>query len=314
MKPAIEERLDSRRLRYFLQVLESGSLRGAAEALDMDPSAVSRAIALLEQQCGAPLLERRGRGVVSTEAGELLAVYLRRQHGQQQQLLAQLDGLRKLEHGHIDIVAGEGFVDWLMRRSLRTFMAAHPGITVDLQVGSTDEIVQRIVDERAHIGLVFRPPADERLRSHHAHPLPIQALVLDTHPLTRLQRPLLLSDLAPYPGALVHRGYGVRQHIDAAEVSEGVRLQPRLRTSSFNAVAQFVLAGLGYTLYVRMALPPHYDGTPLVALPMQNPLLSSGEIHVVSRHGRLLSAAASALLRQVVADMQASHGDMHGVS
>ncbi|MFT3815122.1 MAG: LysR family transcriptional regulator [Acidovorax sp.] len=301
----MEERLDSRRLRYFLQVLESGSLRSAAEALDMDPSAVSRAIALLEQQCGARLLERRGRGVAPTEAGDLLAAYLRRQHSQQQQLLAQLDGLHKLEHGHIDVVAGEGFVDWLMLHSLRAFMAEYPGITVDLQVGSTIDIVQRIVDDHAHIGLVFRPPADERLRSHHAHPQPIQTLVLDTHPLIRLRRPLLLSDLVPYPGALVHRGYGVRQHIDAAEISEGVRLQPRLRTSSFNAAVQFAMAGLGYTLYTRMALPPHYDDMPLAALPMQNPLLSAGEVHVVSRHGRLLSDAASALLRQIVSDMRA---------
>ena len=301
----MDDRLDTRRVRYFMQVIDSGSVRGAAEVLGMDPSAVSRAIGVLEDDCGTRLLERRGRGVVPTDAGELLAGYVRRQHSQKQHLLAQLDSIQKVERGLIDIVAGEGFVEWLMRHSLRDFMASHPGITVDLSVGSTDGIVQHIVDERAHIGMLFQPPRDERLRSHHSHSQPIQTLVLDTHPLARIDRPLRLADLAPYPGATLHRSFGVRQHIEAAEVSEGVRLQTLLTTTSFSAVGHFVVAGLGYALSTRMSLPPHLDTSRVVALPMKNPLLSQGRVHVVSRHGRVLSPAAATLLRQIVADIGA---------
>ncbi|WP_326534345.1 LysR family transcriptional regulator [Pseudorhodoferax sp.] len=303
MTLGVEDRLDSRRVRYFMQVMECGSVRGAAEALDMDASAVSRAIGLLEHECGARLFERRGRGVVPTDAGLMLAAHLQRAAKQQQQLFAQFDSLRKLERGHVDLVAGEGFVDWLMRHSLRSFMAAHPGITVDLEIGNTDEIVQRIVDERAHVGVVFRPPQDERLRSHHAHPLPIQALVLDTHPLARQPGPLALADLVPHAGAMLQRGFGLRQHIEAAEVSEGIRLQPVFTTTSFHAVAQFVAAGLGYTLGTGLVVPARPISTSVVALPMRNPLLSQGQVQVVSRHGRLLPPAAGALLQHIVEDM-----------
>lgn len=305
MPPALQDTLDSRRLRYFMQVLEHGSVRGAAEALDMDPSAVSRAIGLLEQECGARLLERHGRGVVPTEAGLLLADYQRRQNSEQRQLLAQFDSIRKLERGHIDIVAGEGFIDWLMRHSLRDFMAEYPGITVDIEVGSTDDIVERIVEQHAHIGLVFQPPRDERLRTHHSHPQPIEALVLQAHPLTQLQRPLLLADLVPYPGAMLHRGFGVRQHIEAAEISEGLRLQPALTTTSFNAIAHFVTAGLGYALGARMPMPAYeISGERVVALPMANPLLSQGQAKVVTRQGRQLPPAAGVLLQRIVADIK----------
>lgn len=303
MTNAMDDRLDARRVRYFMQVVESGSVRGAAELLDMDPSAVSRAIAVLESDCGTRLLERHGRGVVPTEAGQLLAGYLRRQHSQKQQLLAQFESIQKIERGHIDVVAGEGFVDWLMRHSLREFMAQHPGITVDLSVGSTDDIVRGIVEERAHIGMLFQPPRDERLRSHHSHPQPIQTLVLDSHPLAKLDRPLKLADLQPYSGVTLHRGFGVRQHVEAAEVSEGVRLNTLLSTSSFNAVGHFVVAGLGYALGTRMSLPSTLDISHVIALPMKNPLLSQGRTHVISRHGRVLPPAAAKLLRQIVADM-----------
>ncbi len=304
----MEDKLETRRLRYFMQVLESGSVRGAAEVLDMDPSAVSRAIGLLETECGTRLLERRGRGVVPTDAGELLAGYLRRQQSQKQHLLAQMDSIRKVERGHIDIVAGEGFVDWLMRNSLRTFMRAHPKITIALDVGSSDEIVKRIVDERAHIGMLFQPPKDERLRSHHSHPQPIETLVLKTHPLALLDRPLKLADLTPYPGATLHRSFGVRQHIEAAEISEGVRLNALLTTSSFSALGHFVAAGLGYALSTRLSLPAHLDTSEISALPMKNPLLYQGRTHIISRHGRVLAPAATELLRQIVSDTVASSG------
>ncbi|MFT4240656.1 MAG: LysR family transcriptional regulator [Acidovorax sp.] len=300
----MDDKLESRRLRYFMQVLESGSVRGAAEVLDMDPSALSRAVGILEKECGTRLLERRGRGVVPTDAGELLAAYLRRQNSQKRHLLAQMASIEKVERGHIDIVAGEGFVDWLMRHSLRSFMQAHPAITVDLAVASSDDIVRSVVEERAHIGLLFQPPQDDRLRSHHSHPQPIEAIVAASHPLARRQGPLALEDLLPYPGAMLHRSFGVRQHIEAAEVSEGVRLKAALTTSSFNAIGQFVAAGLGYALNTRLAFPSSLGAESFVCLPMKNPLLHQGRTHVVSRHGRMLPPAVLELLRLMVSQFE----------
>lgn len=298
-----DTKLDSRRLRYFMQVLESGSVRGAAGVLGMDPSAVSRAVSLLEQECGTALVERRGRGVAPTDAGQLLATYLRRQQSETQTLLAQMDSIRKVESGHIDIMAGEGYIDWLMEKSVCRFMRAHPKITVGLDVGSTDQIVQAVVEERAHVGVLFKPPKDERLRSHHSHAQPIQTLVLRTHPLVQLNRPLRLADLLPYPGATLHRSFGVRQHIEAAEVSEGVRLNVALTTTSFDAVGYFVGAGLGYALVSRLSMTVT-DAAKVIALPMKNALLSRGRTHVITRQGRTLSPAAQELLRIIVSDMK----------
>lgn len=304
MSISFDDKLDPRRLRYFMQVVERGSVRGAAEALDMDASAVSRAIAQLEEDCDVELLARRGRGIVVTEAGELLAGFARRLQNQKQQLLGQLDRIQKVALGHVDLVGGEGFVEWLMRNSLQHFMTEFPGITVDLDVAGTEEIVRRIVDERAHIGLVFRPPNDDRLRLHTACPMPIVALVCESHPLAGLGRPLRLADLLPYPGGAVHESFGVRQHIEAASISEGQRLQPVFSTSSFNALGHFVAAGLGYALSTGLCIPAlGANAERIVALPMQNPLLSQGRVYVVSRHGRVLPRAAAALLRQIIQDM-----------
>lgn len=298
----MQEKLETRRLRYFMQVLEAGSVRGAAGSLGMDASAISRAVSQLEDECGTQLFERRGRGIVPTDAGRLLAAYLRRQQTEKQNLLAQLDSIRKVESGHIDIICGEGYVDWLMRGSVSRFMQLHPKITVDLRIGSTDTIVEYVLEERAHIGIVFNPPRNEHLRSHHQQPHPIEALVLRTHPLTQIGAPLKLSDLLPYSGATLHQSYGLRQHIQAAELSEGIRLSFSLTTTSFDTLARFVLAGLGYSLVSRLPLAPA-DAAKVVSLPMKNSLLHRGRSHVITHHGRTLPPAASVLLRMIVASM-----------
>ena len=101
---------------------------------------------------------------------------------------------------------------------------------------------------------MFQPLNDARLRTHYSRPEPIRAIVRDDHPLTRLRRPLLLTDLADYPGAAMQEGFGVRQHIQAAEISEQVRLRNVLTTSSFKALWQFAATGIGYALTPPIAV------------------------------------------------------------
>lgn len=68
---------NDRRIGYLCQVVSAGSIRAAADILDLDPSGFSRQISLLEEEVGSLLLERHNRGVKATEAGEILVEYHR---------------------------------------------------------------------------------------------------------------------------------------------------------------------------------------------------------------------------------------------
>lgn len=296
----MDETLDARRTHYFMQVMSRGSVRGAAELLEMDPSAVSRAIAALERDCGMALFERRGRGMVPTDAGHMLARYVKRQQDIQDSFFSEIDSLRKAERGHIDLVLGEGFVEMMFDRVLPGYWRSHPEVTLDIDVARTSEIAQRIIDDQAYIGLVFQPPNDARLRTHYSRPEPIRAIVRDDHPLTRLRRPLLLTDLADYPGAAMQEGFGVRQHIQAAEISEQVRLRNVLTTSSFKALWQFAATGIGYALTPPIAVTADLRAQRLASLPLSNPILNQGSLQVLSRAGRHVSPAARELLDHIV--------------
>ena len=303
----MQELFDSRRVHYFRQIVASGSVRAAAAQLGVEPSAVSRAVSLLEKECGMTLLERRGRGVVPTDAGRLLATYARRQLDVQATFYAEVDNLRHASRGHVDMVLGEGMLDLFFQPLIADFVRGHPQVTLAVHVASTAGSVDLILEDGAHIGLVFQPPHDVRLRSHHSTPsAPIQAIVHRNHPLARISRPLQLSDLLDYPGAAMMESFGVRQHVQAAEVSEQVQLRNVVTTSSFKLLWQFAETGLGYALTTASAPFASRIGMPdVVALPMANPILNRGSTQVMTRAGRHLSPAVNALLAHLVEGISA---------
>lgn len=296
----MEDVLDRKRALCLLQIIETGSVRGAAEALDMDPSVVSRAVAKLEEDTGLTLLERRGRGVIVTDAGRMLALFARRQQDLHETFLAEVNSLKNAQRGHVELVFGEGFVDLVFEPVLRDFLTSHPGVTYNIRVAGTEETVRCIVEDMAHIALVFQPPNDERLCSHYSRLSPIRVHVDKSHPLARERRALTLADLVPHQGAALVESFGVRKHVQAAELDENITLRPMLATNSFKLLWEFATLGLGYIMTPRSVALKGPQFANLVSLPLANPILNNSRIHVVTRTGRPLSPVASSLLQHIV--------------
>ena len=160
--------IDDRRGRYLYEAVTTGSVRAAGDKLDMNPSVVSRQIAKLEEELAIPLLERHGRGVKPTEAGQMLVDYHRQHVSYQDDVVSKVQELRGLERGHIDLVLGEGFVSDLMAEPLQGFWRRYPGLTVTLSLAGTNEVLRRVAEDTAHIGLVYNPPVTPGIRSRAA--------------------------------------------------------------------------------------------------------------------------------------------------
>lgn len=296
----MEDVLDRKRALCLLQIIETGSVRGAADVLAVDPSMVSRAVAKLEQDTGLTLLERRGRGVTVTDAGRMIALFARRQQDLHDTFVAEVNSLKNAQRGHIELVFGEGFIDMVMEPVLRDFLTGHPDVTYHVRVAGTEESVRCIVEDMAHIGLVFQPPNDARLRSHYSRLSPIRVFVRNDHPLAQHKGPLALAALAPHAGATLVESFGVRKHVQAAELDEHITLKPMLVTNSFKVLWEFAALGLGYIMTPRSVALKGAQFADLVALPLANPILNNSRIHVVTRAGRALSPVANKLLRRVV--------------
>jgi DNA-binding transcriptional LysR family regulator len=291
--------LSERRLHYFLQVAEAGSIRGAADRLGIEPSVVSRQVQQLEDELGVQLLQRHGRGIIPTEAAKLVIDHCRERRSSEALLLTQIGELKGLERGEIHIVAGEGFIEELVRWVLQDFCQQYPKLVVTLEFANAVDVVRMLANDQAHIGLAFRPPIDPAIRTVETRKQPMCVVTWPDHPLTRQKQPLALNEVTPYPVGLMSRGFGLSNLVQLAEYSERIQFQPSLVTNSIATLKSYVKAHLGVTFLSAHAVANEVAQGTLVALRTRNEIFESAEAQLMVRAGRQMSFAVERLLEML---------------
>ncbi|AYQ90654.1 LysR family transcriptional regulator [Burkholderia gladioli] len=300
----MSDTLTDSRIIYFYEAVRCGTIRAAADWLDVAPSAVSRQIGLLEKGLDATLVERHARGVTPTEAGRCVIEYFREQLAHRDDLISRLQELRGLKTGQVSLVLGEGFVSDLLAGPMQQFCRQFPGIRVNLDVGSTNDVIRKISNDEGEIGLVYNPPTEPKLVSRAAKRQPMMAIVGPDFP-RRGHKVLTVQQLATYPLAATHPSYGTRQMMEAVEYAERVRLGPIVTTNSFAILKEFVKSGLGISVMPAFAVAAELQARELFAIEIAHPILENAEAHMVTRVGRKLSVAANKMLQMMTGQMRA---------
>ncbi|AEA64980.1 MULTISPECIES: LysR family transcriptional regulator [Burkholderia] len=300
----MSDTLTDSRIIYFYEAVRCGTIRAAADWLDVAPSAVSRQIGLLEKELDATLVERHARGVTPTEAGRCVIEYFREQLAHRDDLISRLQELRGLKTGQVSLVLGEGFVSDLLAGPMQQFCRQFPGIRVNLDVGSTNDVIRKISNDEGEIGLVYNPPTEPKLVSRAAKRQPMMAIVGPDFP-RRGHKVLTVQQLATYPLAATHPSYGTRQMMEAVEYAERVRLGPIVTTNSFAILKEFVKSGLGISVMPAFAVAAELQARELFAIEIAHPILENAEAHMVTRVGRKLSVAANKMLQMMTGQMRA---------
>lgn len=293
------------RLVYFRVTVESGSLRKAAARLNIAPSAVSRQIALLEAAFEAPLLERTSRGIRPTPVGEMALDYCRQRGALDDDFITRLEAYQRLETGMISLVVGEGFINDLIDAPLKAFAERYSGIRLDIQQAGTDEIIESVVEDRAHIGLMFHERVHPQIRFWVSSGQPLLAICPAGHPLADEPEPIALRRLGEIPTALWKPGHGVRRLVDEAFDQAGLHPQVALETNSMAVLRRSVVAGMGITLLPRFAVAHEIEQGSVVARRVASELFQNSQAHMITRVGRRQPQASLKLLRHLGAWMHA---------
>ncbi len=297
--------LDPKQTRAFLAAIEAGTVRGAAEGLAVEPSTVSRAIAGLERQLATTLIERGRRGVQPTEAGTLLRDLLRRQAGELEALQSQFDDLKGMARGTVVLAVGEGFAGDLVGGALPGFVAAHPGISYTMTVGSTEAVTHRIITDQAHIGLAYDVQPDRQIKLLARNPQPLVMLARPESRFARTSGPLDMAALAGFPAAVAAGGTGIGALLARAEARTGQRLHAVVQSGSIAVLLAFARAGLGVTFLPRFAAMADIAEGRLIAHDIAEPAFRASEAALIARQGRELPRAAQALAGHLARHMLA---------
>ena len=126
------DRFDWALVKSFLAVLDAGSLMGAARCLNAQQPTLSRHVAELEAQLGAPLFERTGRGVTPTAAALAIADAARQMEAGALALSHGLASARSAETGTVRISSSAVAAAWLLPPVIQALQQAEPGIAIEL--------------------------------------------------------------------------------------------------------------------------------------------------------------------------------------
>lgn len=282
-------------IRYFAEVVQRGSIRAAAGELGVAQSAISRQLQALERDLGAPLLERRPRGVALTPAGELLFAYARETTFHAERLSSEIDALQGLRRGHVRIHAIEAMVPHLLPRAIDSFLAQFPGINFEVEVAGTDRVQCAVREGRAEIGIAFTPDPVKEIRPVFQVKEPLFAIVAADHPLATRTR-ISVRELTAWPVAVATRLTGTRTLFDRACQACQVEVRPALDTNSVELMHRFALVGHGVAVLTRLSCFESLRSKQLMALRFQEPEMNVGTVDVITLAGRKLSVAAERFL------------------
>jgi len=249
--------MDTRQLRAFCIVVERRSFSQAAERLGVTQPAVSLQVRALEKRLGLQLLDRSGRRVEPTEAGQRLYRGAQRLLALEEDLVNDLaeEAVGELQ-GTFEIGASTGPGGVVLSALLCDFADVHPELHVALSVFDTQSVVERVADRTLELGVVGAAP---RHRGVDYEPFFRDTVTLACpagHPFAG--RTITVDELRDETLIVMQDGAGVRQLIeDELRQRAGVRLRDlgvRLELGLQESVTSAVRSGHGVTFISRLSI------------------------------------------------------------
>jgi DNA-binding transcriptional LysR family regulator len=290
--------MDTRQLAAFCAVVERKSFSQAAERLGVTQPAVSLQVRALEDRLGRQLLDRSGRRVEPTEAGQRLYRRAQRLLQLEEQLLEDVAaGDSGPLTGTLALGASTGPGAHLVPLLLCEFQREHPELRVALSIWDTYGVIERVAEREVELGVVG---AQRRNRALVFEPLARDEIVLAVppgHPAAGGE--MSVEDLRAETLVVMQEGAGVRQVVEEELRRAGLRvrsLEPKLELGLQESVKSAVAAGYGVTFISRTAVEGELAAGTLAAARVAG-IEPSRQLYVVRAKSRPTSRAADAFLR-----------------
>ena len=223
--------LHSRLLRYLDEVVRSGSIRQAAEKLNVASSSINRQILELEDGLQAPIFERLPRGLRLTAAGEVLITHIRQTLRDHDRVTSRISELQGLSRSTIKIATMDGLAGGVLSSLVVEFRTRHPGVKVDVKNYVAEDIVTAVEQADADIGFGYNLRADPGLHVLNTFDTRLGAIIARDHPLAG-KPGVRLSECCEYPIVQADPTLSIYGLIKDACAGSKVALKPAFETNS----------------------------------------------------------------------------------
>lgn len=259
--------LDSRQLRAFTILARTGSFTETAKQLHLSQSAISHAMKALEQEIGCRLLDRLGKSVVLTQAGEQLLAHAQKILLEMEAARSQLGRLGKWGSSRLRIGASTTACQHVLPNVLREFKESFPQCAISIEPGDTPEMIDALREHRIDLAVNLEPRREESLEFRPLFTDELQFIVSPLHPWAQTGR-VPREDIARQNYILYGKTSYTFRMVEEYFRQEQIVLHSLLDLGNMEAIKELVKLGLGVSILAPWTARKELREKSLVALPL----------------------------------------------
>lgn len=296
--------LDSRQLRAFMLLARTGSFTQAARELYLSQSAVSHSMKALEQDVGCRLLDRMGKKVLLTQAGEQLLQHAEKILGEMDTARGSLEQLGKWGRSRLRIGASTTACQYILPTVLREFKESFPQCAITIEPGDTPRAIELLQSNRIDLALTLEPKREEQLEFHPLFADELEFILSPLHPWAVAQKVTRL-EIPKQNYVLYNKGSYTFRLVEDYFQQEQIVLNTFIELGSMEAIKELVKLGLGVSILAPWIAQKELAEQSLVALPLGKRKLRRnwGILHWRSRRLSLAEETFVGLCRSVTDDL-----------
>ncbi|WP_168788519.1 LysR family transcriptional regulator [Paraburkholderia aromaticivorans] len=291
-------RVDLFTLKLFLSVVEERQIGRAAIRENIAASAATKRIQDLEDVAGIRLFDRNPKGVVTSQAGEVLARHVRVMFASLDEIRRDIGELIDGVSGHVGIGATGSIIIQYLAREIAEFTRDFPMVQVELHEDVNAKVMRAVASGDIDVGVFVATAnlANEAIDSVEYRTDDLVAVVPLGHPLSE-RASVTLVDLMQEDIIGIAPNTTLMTELHKAAALAGRELHPKYNVNSVEAARSLVQEGLGVTIQPECMLSlEDYERLSTVALAEP---WAHRSIHIGTQRGKALSSATTALIKQL---------------
>lgn len=295
-------RMHSRILTYIDEVARRGSIRAAAERLNIAASAISRQLRALEEEIGTPIFNRTQYRVTLTAAGEILVRHARETLKELERTKALIEDIKGLRRGEVSIALMSGLAANIVPRAVVQFRNANPRVNVHLRVMTTGEnIVDAVMNGDVDLGMGFDFEDHTKVDVLSVTFAPLGAVVAYGHPIAN-RSSLRLNECVGYPLVLADRTTAIRPYIDKVFEKHNIAPAVAVETNSIEMMRHIALNEGGISFLTPFDVEFELSQGRLVYIPVKELAADTQQLMLISakRNVRAMAYVFAETLRSAM--------------
>jgi DNA-binding transcriptional LysR family regulator len=260
--------LNFNQLRVFYHAAKNLNFTRAASALFITQPAVTAQVKSFEEYCNLKLFKKKGRKIYLTDEGRSLFEFAETIFKYEKEIENAIDDMRELKRGVLSLGTTKAYARYFMPTMITTFHQNYPNIKIQLNEGSSLDMIHSLVDFKIEVAVIAKAEDDPRVNFFPFSREEMALIVAPDHPLAG-KKTVTFAKLAREPFIMKEKGSGTRKLVEQLFRKDTCTPNILMETSNTEFIKQLVQRGEGVSFVVREAVAAELGEKKLAAVPLK---------------------------------------------